>query len=173
MENLEDAFTRATALMPVVLACGLAMRAQDGSVPQLTPGEARAAGSQARSGDSQMIALHPPVGTPMQVMLADEVRVQKIGSRFTGGLWNRCTCSTRWWCGWVGSDGKIVDLEHLRKKRTLAAFDADFTPAREVQVEFDDARLAGGNTFRSRPASRQGRDRCAVRGSPTKRKKEA
>jgi hypothetical protein len=41
--------------------------------------------------------------------------------------------------------GKIVGLGRVSGKgRTLAALDADFTPEREVQVEFDDVLLPGG-----------------------------
>jgi hypothetical protein len=138
---------RATALMPVVLACGLVMRAQDGSIPQLTPGEARRPLPAKRDPEiPQMIALHLPKGTPMQVMLADEVRVQKIGQPIHGRIVEPLYAFDQVVVP-AGSEvtGKIVDVAHLSgKERTLAALDADFTPEREVQVEFDDVLLAGG-----------------------------
>ena len=138
---------RATALMLVVLTCGLAVRAQDVPVPQLTPGEARRPLAAKRDAETpQMIALHLPKGTPMQVMLVDEVRVQKIGQPIHGRIVEPVYAFDQVVVP-AGSEvaGKIVDLEHLSgKKRTLAGFDADFTPAREVQVEFDDVLLADG-----------------------------
>ena len=138
---------RSIALMPVVLACGLAVHAQDVPVPQLTPGEARHPLAAKRDPETpQMIALHLPRGTPMQVMLPDEVRVQKVGQPIHGRIVEPVYAFDQVVVP-AGSEvtGKIVDLEHLSsKKRTLAALDADFTPAREVQVEFDEVLLAGG-----------------------------
>ena len=138
---------RASVLMLVVLAWGLVMQAQDVSVPRLTPGEARRPLAAKRDPETpQMIALHLPKGTPIQVMLPDEVRVQKIGQPIHGRIVEPVYAFDQVVVP-AGSEvtGKIVDLEHLSsKKRTLAALDADFTPAREVQVEFDDVLLAGG-----------------------------
>ena len=47
----------------------------------------------------------------------------------------------------AGSDvnGKIVQIESVsKKKRTVAALNADFSPYREVEIEFDELVLADG-----------------------------
>ena len=138
---------RANVLMPLMLAWGLVMQAQNVSVPRLTPGEARRPLSAKRDPETpQLIALHLPKGTPMQVMLPDEVRVQKVGQPIHGQIVEPLYAFDQVVVP-AGAEvtGKIVNVEHLSgKERTLAALDADFTPERDVEVEFDDVLLAGG-----------------------------
>jgi hypothetical protein len=147
LERLEMFPRRAIALTAAVLTCGLVAWAQETPMPQLTPGEARRPQAAKREGEApQMIELHLPKGTPMQVMLPDEVRVKEVGQPIRGRIVEPVYAFDQIVVP-AGSEvtGKIVDLEHLSgKKRTLAALDADFTPTREVQVEFDEVVLADG-----------------------------
>jgi hypothetical protein len=134
------------ALIVGALACGLAW-GQEVPVPQLTPGDARRPQEAKRGEDNpQMIALHLPKGTPLQVMLPEEVRVQKVGEPIHGRIVEPVYAFDQVVVP-AGAEvtGKIVELEHISgKKRTMAALDADFTPAREVKVEFDEVVLGDG-----------------------------
>lgn len=138
---------RTISPIAVVLVCGLGVCAQEIPIPQLTPGEARRPQAAKRDAEApQMIELHLPKGTPMQVMLPEEVRVKRVGQPIHGKIVEPVYAFDQIVVP-AGSEvtGKIVDLEHLSgKKRTLAVLDADFTPAREVQVEFDEVVLADG-----------------------------
>ena len=138
---------RQASALAAVLMLGLAAAAQEVPVPQLTPGEKRRPqAAQPESEAPQMIDLHLPKGTPMQVMLPDEVHVKKVGQPLHGRIVEPVYAFDQIVVP-AGSEvtGKIVDLEHLSgKKRTMAALDADFTPSRQVRVEFDEVVLAGG-----------------------------
>src|SRR5579862_7466030 len=58
------------------------------SIPQLLPGTARKAGGIASIPEPtlQVIPLTVPQGTPLQVALADEVRVRKVGQLIEGKI---------------------------------------------------------------------------------------
>ena len=149
LESLEMVLRRAIALTAVVFTFGLVGCAQEAPMPQLTPGEARRPQAKREGEAPRMIELHLPKGTPMQIMLPDEVHVKKVGQPIYGRIVEPVYAFDQIVVP-AGSEvtGKIVDLEHLSgKKRTLAALDADFTPARELQVEFDEVMLADGRHF--------------------------
>ena len=137
---------RAITFLATLLGCGIGLLAQDVPVPQLTPGESRRPIAAQHEADSpQMIALHLPKGTPIQVVLPQELRIRGVGQPIQGRVVEPVYAFDQVVVP-AGSEvtGKIVDLEHLSgKKRTLSALDADFTPERGVQVEFDEV-VAGG-----------------------------
>jgi hypothetical protein len=138
-------FPRTAIVSAGLIVAGLAT-AQEAPTPQLTPGNARRPQAVQTPGTPQMIELHLPKGTPIQVMLPEEVRVQKVGQPIRGRIVEPVYAFDQIVvpAGAVVT-GKIVDLEHLSgKKRSLAALDANFTPARAVQVEFEEVVLPDG-----------------------------
>lgn len=92
------------------------------------------------------IALSVPVGTPLQVALDGEVRIKKVGQPIQGHLMQPVYAfdhlvlplgtRVRGHISKLGSPGKKV--------LTLSILNADFTPARPVQVSFDEILLADG-----------------------------
>src|SRR5437879_9731949 len=95
---------------------------------------------------SQTIALTVPKGTPLQVGLDQEVRVQKVGQPVHGRVVQPVYAFDRLVVP-VGTEvtGQITQIEDISgKKRTLAILNADFTPARKIEVEFNELALADG-----------------------------
>jgi hypothetical protein len=95
---------------------------------------------------SATIPLTVPKGTPIQLILDKEVRVQKVGQTIHGKVaqpvyaFDRLVIPT-------GTEviGQISEMEELSgKKRTLAILNADFTPAHKLQVEFNELVFADG-----------------------------
>ena len=143
------------ALCSILLAFAYlgTMDAQDAPTPRLTPGSARqmAATSsiQTASMPLESVTLSVSTGTPLQVALDQEIRVRKVGQRIQARIvepvfaFDHIVIPT-------GSEvgGQITKIGTItRKKRTLAVLDADFTPERTVEVNFDDLILANGRHF--------------------------
>jgi type IV secretory pathway VirB10-like protein len=87
-----------------------------------------------------------PEGTSIQVALPTEVRVKKVGQPIVGRVVEPVYAFDQAVLP-VGSEvtGRIQNLGKISgKQRTLSALDADFTPPREVGVEFDEVVLRGG-----------------------------
>jgi hypothetical protein len=92
------------------------------------------------------IALSLPVGTPLQVALDREVRVKRVGQPIQGHLMQPVYAfdhlvlplgaKVQGHIARVGSTGG--------KQLTLSILNADFTPARTIQVSFDQIVLADG-----------------------------
>jgi post-segregation antitoxin (ccd killing protein) len=92
------------------------------------------------------VALSLPVGTPLQVALDREVRVKRVGQPLQGHLLQPVYAfdhlvlplgtAVRGHIAKIGSVGG----KHL----TLSILNADFTPARPIQVSFDEIVLADG-----------------------------
>jgi hypothetical protein len=134
-------YTLAAAL---ALAVGLC-RAQD-PVPRLTPGAQRKAPSGAEAGKPQTIPLHLIEGTPIQVALADEVRVKQVGQPIRGKVVEPVYAFDQIVVP-VETEvlGRIEELGKISgKQRALSALDADFTPQHEVNVTFEELVLPGG-----------------------------
>jgi type IV secretory pathway VirB10-like protein len=96
--------------------------------------------------DLQTIALTVPKGTPLQIVLDQEVRVKKVGQPIHGHTVEPIYAFDRQVVP-VGAEvaGRIIGIENLSKmKRTLGALNADFTPKRKVDIEFDELDLAQG-----------------------------
>jgi hypothetical protein len=95
---------------------------------------------------SRSIALSVPVGTPLQIALDGEVRIKKVGQPIQGHLMQPVYAfdhlvlplgtRVRGRISKIGSPG--------RKRLTLSILNADFTPARPIQVSFDEIVLADG-----------------------------
>jgi hypothetical protein len=84
--------------------------------------------------------------TPIQIMLDEEVRVRKIGQAIHGRTvlpiyaFDKIVIP-------AGSkvNGRITKIDKVSgKARTLGILNADFSPARKVQVDFDDVLLKDG-----------------------------
>lgn len=93
-----------------------------------------------------MVALTVPKGTPIQVALDKEVRVQKVGQPVHGHVVEPVYAFDQLVIP-AGSEvtGEISRVEGVSSgKRVLSAIDADFTPDRKIEVEFDEVHLASG-----------------------------
>ena len=95
---------------------------------------------------SSSIPLTVPLGTPLKVALDEEVRVHKIGQPVHGKIVEPVYAFDKLVVP-AGSEvnGKIAQIESVSKKRrTVEALNADFSPYRDVQIEFDELVLADG-----------------------------
>jgi hypothetical protein len=91
--------------------------------------------------------LKVPIGTPIQVALDREVRVKKAGQPLEGRVVQPVYAFDRLVIP-VGTEveGRIAKIDGPSAwKRTLALLNADFTPDRRIEVDFNDLRLADGN----------------------------
>jgi len=134
-------------LLTAVVTWSMYLHAQDPSFPQLTPGSERKLPSKASTpAPPQMVSLDLPKGTPLQVALADEVRVQKVGQLVHGRIVEPVYAFDHVVIP-IGSEvtGQIISIESLsRTKRTMAILDGDFTPARKIELEFNELALPDG-----------------------------
>jgi hypothetical protein len=92
------------------------------------------------------IKLTVPKGTALQVVLDQEVRVQRVGQPIHGHLLEPAYTFDKLVLP-VGTEvfGKISEIEGASAgRRTLAALDANFTPDRRLTVEFTELLLADG-----------------------------
>ena len=137
---------------PVVLFAGSLAGvsvAQDAPMPQLSPGNARktpAAVQSVASVPAQSVALAVPKGTPLQVALDREVQLKRVGQAIHGRIVEAVYAFDHVVIP-VGAEvtGHVTGIEGpTRGKRTLAALDADFTPARKIEITFDQLLLADG-----------------------------
>jgi hypothetical protein len=95
---------------------------------------------------SETVPLTVPNGTPVQVALDREVRIQKVGEPIHGRVvepvyaFDRLVIPTG-----TEATGEITKIERVSGgKRTAAALDADLTPAHSIQVEFNEFVLPDG-----------------------------
>jgi hypothetical protein len=113
----------------------------------------RRAGTAQPSPDSSLaatpatsISLTIPAGTPLKVALDQDVRVRNVGQPVHGRIAEPVYAFDKLVVP-VGSEvnGIIAQIEAVSKKRrTVAALNADFSPYREVHIEFDELVLADG-----------------------------
>src|SRR5260370_41496693 len=113
-------------------ARGQAVRRTDSHVPEVRHPEE--------------IPLTVPKGTPIQIALDRETRVKDVGEVVHGRVvqpvyaFDRLVIPT-------GTEalGRIARIDPVpAKKRTLAILNADFTPAHNVELEFDELALPNG-----------------------------
>ncbi|MBZ5569287.1 MAG: hypothetical protein LAN64_15725 [Acidobacteriia bacterium] len=93
-----------------------------------------------------VIALVVPAGTPLKVALDKEVRIKQVGQPVHGKLLEPVYAFDKLVVP-AGSEvaGKVSAIDQVSKKtRVLAAMNANLSPYRKVQVEFDQMRLADG-----------------------------
>jgi type IV secretory pathway VirB10-like protein len=143
-----------SALFPALIlaaACPPCLTAQEkpavppvdsSSQPQLTRRSANAPKADA----PQRVALSVPKGSALEVVLDKEVRVRKVGERVHGRVAEPVYAFDKLVIP-VGTEvaGKITELHGVSAgARTLDGLNAEFSPPRKVQVEFDDIVLASG-----------------------------
>src|SRR5208337_4232499 len=140
-----------TILLTIIWTCTI--EAQDVPVPQLTPGSGRKPASAsidpARPAPPQTVALTVAKGSPLQVVLDQEVRVKKVGQPVHGRTVEPVYAFDHIVVP-AGSEvvGEVTAIEAVSDgKRTLAALNADFTPQRKVEVNFHELVLADGRRF--------------------------
>jgi type IV secretory pathway VirB10-like protein len=99
-----------------------------------------------RSTPTPTVALTVAKNTPLQIALDREVRVKQVGQPIHGRLVQPVYAFDRMVVpAGAEVDGHIAKIEDLsKKKRMLGVLNADFTPARKVEVEFDQLILADG-----------------------------
>jgi type IV secretory pathway VirB10-like protein len=92
------------------------------------------------------IPLEVPVGTPLPVVLDQEVRIRKTGQPIHGKIAEPVYAFDKLVVP-AGSEvtGSVTHISGVSAaKRTLAALDADFSPSRDVEITFDQLLLPGG-----------------------------
>ena len=92
------------------------------------------------------IPLTVPVGTPIKVVLSQDVRIQKEGQPIHGKTAEPIYAFDKLLVP-AGSavTGKVAAIDPVSKKaRTLAALNADFSPNRGLHIEMDEVTLADG-----------------------------
>ena len=100
----------------------------------------------AKPSSPQSIALALPEGTPLQVVLNQEIQVKRVGQPIHAFTTEPIYAFDHIVIP-VGSQvtGRITRVGRVSSsKRTMAALNADFTPAREVEVNFDELTLPDG-----------------------------
>jgi hypothetical protein len=149
--------SRALCSILLTVACACAIEAQDVPVPQLTPGSERgperkpvsATDNPAQPPPPQTVALIVAKGASLQVALDEEVQVKRVGQLVHARIVEPVYAFDRIVIP-IGSEivGEVTKIEPVSGgKRTEAALNADFTPARKVEVGFDELVLANGRRF--------------------------
>jgi hypothetical protein len=123
------------------------------------------------------IDLTVPKGTALQVVLDREIRVKKVGQPIHGHLIEPVYTFDKLVLP-VGTEvtGQISQIEGVSAaRRTLAALDANFTPARKITVEFTELSLADGKhiPIQTRVAPGSGQVIRFVTASENQKKKSA
>jgi hypothetical protein len=93
-----------------------------------------------------IVSLSVPRGTPIQVALAEEIRVQKVDQIIRGRVVEPIYAFDKLVIP-VGTEvsGRITRIESVSAaQRTLAILDANFTPLRAIDVTFTELILADG-----------------------------
>lgn len=94
----------------------------------------------------ETIPLTVPKGTAVQVVLDKEVKVRKVGQPVHGRVAEPVYAFDKLVVP-VGTEvsGRITQIETVSGgRRTLDMLNADFTPPRKIQIEFDDLELING-----------------------------
>jgi hypothetical protein len=95
---------------------------------------------------TETVSLIVPKGTAVQIALDKEVRVRKVGQHISGRVVESVFAFDKLVVP-VGTivTGQITKIGAVSKgKRTLDALDAEFTPARRIDVEFNELVLPDG-----------------------------
>jgi hypothetical protein len=96
--------------------------------------------------NNEVLSLTVPKGSALQVVLDKEVRIQKVGQEVQGRVAEPIYAFDKVVVP-IGAKvtGQITQLEDVSGgKRFLDALNADFSPARKVQIEFHEIELADG-----------------------------
>jgi len=148
--NIEGRTVNVTrALCTFLLACAFAgwVSAQDASATlDLAHRTSAAAEDNTASAPSETIPLIVPKGLAIQIALDKEIRVQKVGQPIAGHVIEPVYAFDKLVVP-VGTSatGQITKIEGVSNgKRILEALDAEFSPARKVDVEFTEFVLPDG-----------------------------
>jgi type IV secretory pathway VirB10-like protein len=145
-----------------------AMAAQHSALPEK---------ASARHISTQKIALKVSRNAPLQIALDRDVRIRKVGQPIHGRLVQPIYAFDRLVApAGTEVDGHIARIEGLpRKKRVLGILNADFTPERKVEVQFDQLVLAEGRTipFKAGVTPGSGRVMQVISTNADKKKKSA
>jgi hypothetical protein len=101
----------------------------------------------AASGAPHTVELEVPAGTPLTVVLADEVRIRKPGQVIHGKIAEPVYAFDQLVVP-AGSEvsGSVTRIAGISAwQRTLAALDANFSPTRDVEITFDQLTLPDGH----------------------------
>jgi hypothetical protein len=140
---------RLISVVFVACTCGGLVQAQDTGSGAVRPSDTvliHRPVAPSKTSTSETIPLRVPKGTAVQVVLDNEVKIGEVGQPIHGRVAEPVYAFDKLVVP-VGSEvqGQITQLEAVSgRKRTLDALNADFTPSRKVQIEFDDLELADG-----------------------------
>src|SRR6266446_10434121 len=141
-----------TLLLTFTWACvmGSQIEAQEVPIPQLTPGSARKPAAEpskvAEPAPPQTVALSVAKGAPLQVALDQEIRVKKVGQPVHARIVEPVYAFDHIVVP-VGAEvlGDVTRIGAISAgKRTLSVLNADFTPARDVEIGFRELVLPNG-----------------------------
>jgi hypothetical protein len=160
----------------VTLAAGLATSILAQASPE-PPGQSPAVELERRAANqanaTPAIALSVPAGTPLEIALDREVRVARLGQPVHGRTVEPIYAFDQLVIP-AGSEvtGQISKIEGLSKtERIKSALDANFTPARKIEIEFDNVALSSGKQITLHtivmPGSGQLLDFVAARDEPS------
>jgi hypothetical protein len=124
-----------TAIALILFTSGIMVAQTDG--PIISASDARTPAA---------VPLEVPIGTPLPVVLDKEIRIQKAGQPIRGKIAEPVYAFDKLVVP-AGSevDGRVSRIAGVPKlKRTFAALDANFSPYRDVQVNFDQLVLPDG-----------------------------
>jgi hypothetical protein len=130
----------------LIYACAVWAQAQD-AAPE--PALAHRPAAEPQSSADATISLTVPKNTPIHVALDKEVRIRKAGQTIQGHVVEPVYAFDKLMIP-IGSEvtGHIAKLQGPSgTQRTLAALDADFTPARKIEIEFEELILPGGKNI--------------------------
>jgi hypothetical protein len=123
---------------------------QEAPVPHLLPGTAHkpvvAPANSDQTAPPQLVTLNVPRQTSLQVALEKEVRIKRVGQCVYARLVDPVYAFDKLVVP-AGSEirGEVTKIESPSgAHRTLAGLDADFTPARKIEVTFTDLVLPDG-----------------------------
>src|SRR5882762_8603666 len=138
---------RFPCVLLLMLACVGAMPAQEAPAPQLKPGSARKpAPEPVQPAAPQLVPLSVPKGASLQVALDRELRVKKVGQLVHARTVEPVYAFDQLVVP-VGSEviGEVTKIGQISAgKRTLSVLNADFTPARDVEIGFKELVLPDG-----------------------------
>lgn len=145
----------ALAMCSVFAASAFAQSAPPAS--QTTPSQLpkiqlqhRPAESEATVTTPPIIALTVPKGTPLEITLDNELRVKRVGQPVRGRLVEPVYAFDRLVIP-AGSEveGRVTQIQGVSAgRRAESVLNADFTPSRKIEIEFDDVSLPGGKQQR-------------------------
>ncbi len=138
---------RPAAMFLLGLVSARVALAQEPPIPQLLPGSARKPVPESSPvATSGVISLTVPKGASLQVALEQEVRIKSMGQSIRGRMVEPVYSLDRLVVP-AGSVviGEVTKIEKVSAgRRTLSALNADFTPARSVEIGFTELVLPDG-----------------------------